>query len=123
MPPARVEWATVEVAAKESSFEAPPLAVARTGEDGRVLVADMPSTELWVSATHPAWAVAQGTSTSALHGDTPPAQLRPCQAAHHAAGRRPPREQGHRRRPPAERCSSSWFPATTTRSATRSFRA
>jgi protocatechuate 3,4-dioxygenase beta subunit len=74
---APVEWATLEVAAKEPSFEDAPLAVARTGEDGRALLTDLPAGPLWVSATHPAWAVAQEKADLSLPAGTPPEKAPP----------------------------------------------
>jgi 5-hydroxyisourate hydrolase-like protein (transthyretin family) len=71
-----VEWATVEVM-EGDDFEDSPLAVARTGEDGRAQLVDLPAAELWVSATHPAWAVAQEQVDFKLPADTPPGEAPP----------------------------------------------
>jgi len=72
-----VEWAQVEAADKELDFEDPPLAVARTGPDGRAHLANLPATEIYVTATHPGYAVAMnGTDLSPqADGRAPPPEL------------------------------------------------
>ena len=72
-----VEWAQVEVSQDQNDFEEAPLAVGRTGEDGRVHLVDLPARDVWVTASHPAWAIAQAQADLQWPADAPPEKAPP----------------------------------------------
>jgi hypothetical protein len=68
-----IEWAQVEAGDRKMDFEDPPLAVGRTGADGRVRLENLPAEKVSVIATHPGWAVATGEADLASRDDGSPA--------------------------------------------------
>ncbi|MBM3985468.1 MAG: hypothetical protein FJ296_07255, partial [Planctomycetes bacterium] len=68
-----LEWAQVEVAEEEMDFEDPPLAVGRTAADGRVRLENLPAEKVYVTATHPGYAIATDNADLAPQADGTPA--------------------------------------------------